>query len=1063
MIRESGQDCTVVRLENQHLKKGFLKNACFDEDTRDFYFKCAYSNVYYKPLSRLPPFSVTATCENDFHVYQACGFNHLEITNSEALCGGYFNKEQEWDGRHRFVECKGDNCKFEKRSNTSPDIIPGLCNHICDTYNCEDENFCNDHRYGLTCANDYGDYVSPPHICDGLEDCYNGSDEKKCSVTEDTPFTCTQYMNSWLYGEQVTVPIHNYTRCAVFDLDMIATPYCYEYSDQTNCSDIERVGGFCEVNGFMSSVSKYIVCLDYDDLAQIPIEVCDNDSQNMCVTPQIGCKIHKHRMCDGVQDCPDGSDEAYDMCFTTTYDIGFSCNRTFNLKLKNLAIPVFWIMDNVTDCIGGGDENPNNWQFCNGEFRQILVSYETCEDAFKCPGYGDGEDTSRFVPFDQLCDGIESCGNGFENAVCSIARDFPYIRKSAWNSWDLQNRTIRNACHSDSCEVKKVPKQFEVVDAFGVIINNEVLVPTSKVQCKEVFGEEYLFLSCMNMCLEQDQEVSCPVTNHLPLLYNSCSGQFLNRTYTVVNNSFLTFFEMSDKGRYHQDFYQCKNSKCVQYSEVCDLVDDCGDMSDEINCANHMICEDTLNSSRHQFVSTLQKCDGKYDCFDLSDECNDQCGREILENRVLKISCWLIGSLSMLLNFFAAVGGVKALKNCQTEKMMTSTALMSLIGLGDFLIGLYLVVLSYYDSFVFGNKFCRHQAEWLSGTPCLMLGVTSTLGSQISLFTMTILSVIRMYGLIWQPMRIPGPVDKKSIQRLLFLALATVTAAMVVAVTPLVPSLEDYFVQGMHYNSTYKVFIGFPSKLRHIKVLRSYYENNSTGNSSSNFYVSWMSWKEIREKVSGMFSQDYGKLTGNPVHFYGNDGVCLYKYFVKTNDARRSRDVEIPGGDLKAFMGDPVVWTILAVNFLCFLVITCCYIVITYKTKKSIRRSGQHHNPERLRNDRAIQNKIMIIISTDFICWVPFIVICALHNLLYIDASSWYASFSMVVLPLNSVINPLVYDKALTDFVKNTLGEIKVLFNLVTSTALTRTQSFMTQVFGTNDVEGEQEPDNIRW
>ena len=50
-------------------------------------------------------------------------------------------------------------------------------------------------------------------------------------------------------------------------------------------------------------------------------------------------------------------------------------------------------------------------------------------------------------------------------------------------------------------------------------------------------------------------------------------------------------------------------------------------------------------------------------------------------------------------------------------------------------------------------------------------------------------------------------------------------------------------------------------------------------------------------------------------------------------------------------------------------------------------------------------------------CWVPFIFISGLHNQGVINASSWYTSFAMTVLPLNSVINPLIYDKSIGGFI----------------------------------------------
>ena len=259
-----------------------------------------------------------------------------------------------------------------------------------------------------------------------------------------------------------------------------------------------------------------------------------------------------------------------------------------------------------------------------------------------------------------------------------------------------------------------------------------------------------------------------------------------------------------------------------------------------------------------------------------------------------------------------------------------------------------------------------------------------------------------------------------------------ITAALAIAITPLVPAFEDLFVQGMFYDKSYRVFIGFPNKEKHVKILQEYYEFNSTGYATN--ISTKLSWAEIGEKVDGMFSQDNGNLTRSPVHFYGNDGVCLFKYFLRTDDARRSR-LSLDGlSDYTAgIQGDPVVWTMLAVNLLCFVIISCCYIVITVQNRKSSQRSGQRDNPERLKEERAIQNKIILIIATDFICWVPLIIISALHNLQYIDATDWYVSFAIIVLPLNSVINPIVYDKKLVQLVVRTIGKLRDILRFATT------------------------------
>ena len=76
------------------------------------------------------------------------------------------------------------------------------------------------------------------------------------------------------------------------------------------------------------------------------------------------------------------------------------------------------------------------------------------------------------------------------------------------------------------------------------------------------------------------------------------------------------------------------------------------------------------------------------------------------------------------------------------------------------------------------------------------------------------------------------------------------------------------------------------------------------------------------------------------------------------------------------------------------------------------------NNQQITKRNRRMNQKIAIIIITDFMCWVPFIVICILHSLEVLDATPWYSIFSIVILPINSVINPLLYDDVMTNAIR---------------------------------------------
>ena len=160
------------------------------------------------------------------------------------------------------------------------------------------------------------------------------------------------------------------------------------------------------------------------------------------------------------------------------------------------------------------------------------------------------------------------------------------------------------------------------------------------------------------------------------------------------------------------------------------------------------------------------------------------------------------------------------------------------------------------------------------------------------------------------------------------------------------------------------------------------------------------------EMVRSMFSHDYEDHSEEvtKVDFYGNDGVCLFKYFVQNDDPQRS-----------------FVWSILALNFVCFLFISLSYLLIGGISRTSSKSLTRTENRQILQRNNRMNKKIAIIIVTDFLCWIPFIVICVLHTADVLDATPWYSVFSMIILPLNSVINPLLYDDVVTGVMRRLL------------------------------------------
>ena len=313
---------------------------------------------------------------------------------------------------------------------------------------------------------------------------------------------------------------------------------------------------------------------------------------------------------------------------------------------------------------------------------------------------------------------------------------------------------------------------------------------------------------------------------------------------------------------------------------------------------------------------------------------------------------------------------------------MNNKMLILLINLGDLLIGVYLMFIAIMDTVVYRSGYCYEHINWLSSAHCNIIGVISTIGYEMSLISMTTLALTRL-GVIRDKTRISVPFTRTALFKISILAIIIVLICITIAVIPLVPQFEDFFVNGMTYKPSVRLFIGAPGKEIHLNILQEYYGKIKSKN---------LKWRAINDLVDGMFSSDYGgdALGRKKIDFYGNEGVCLFKFFVKADDPQRM-----------------YAWGILSLNMVCFLIISVCYMLINYRTKttSTVLTTGRE---VRKRNNK-LQRKISLIIATDFLCWLPVAIISCLHSGAVNDATPYYSLISIVFLPINCVINPVLY------------------------------------------------------
>ena len=778
---------------------------------------------------------------------------------------------------------------------------------------------------------------------------------------------------------------------------------------------------------------------------------CSLETEFKCKTRTTKC-IPRSSVNNGVKDCTDGSDEK--ISDFSCYDFEYTCSIYSKTDFSSNSpyprcISYNMVRDGQSDCHSSLDE-------------KAMIDNCTHDHLFLC------QDQSRCLPKAMKCDGFTNCIDGSDEIEgCSYPTIFRrFEKKKAYLvDWVELLMTSKDLLYTTTVDFSKK----SVLEKGKLILNERmfgfkcrgyknklvtVFQPSSssKTYCKydddKCFNDLGELTSCFRCfdgmiinkgqvcdgtfdCRDLSDECSCELTDALEACdyfhkhKNSsaffCDLQFdlpgdVDETFCsaeVVLAGFIPMFHSLTENESEKDqvYWRCEHSDSVliKVENVCDFKSDCADHSDEKYCSSttHFNCTSGIPVS----IDVAKVNDNELDCVDLSDECKDNpisSVKEMIKNTYLRqfVYVTLVGII--VFNVIVLKKNLKKLKSINDNQLTKYFNLIFILNLSfsDLIYGLVLAVIAY-SSNKFSGVFCTNNFYWRSSLLCKAMGVLTFISSETSLNILFLVTAFRLYS-VYYPFKCLD-IKKRTIYVLL---LACWLLSFVLSFIPI--ALEKEFMQNMIissnilFNNRKADRIILPDELYklaskiesvwNIAQLETVPPSKSIHNirDTKNWFFNSQEMKSRFPNTSIDVKMTFG--------FYSSSSVCLPDFYSKSPVSSKFS------------------LAVISYNLLLISCIAVGYILIFHKIKSTKMNKSSENS---LKKERIMSVKILLIVATDIACWLPIIVFSYASFLGFQIPGVAHSVTSIVLLPINSLINPILYSRVYVTFFK----KLKILFS----------------------------------
>ena len=431
---------------------------------------------------------------------------------------------------------------------------------------------------------------------------------------------------------------------------------------------------------------------------------------------------------------------------------------------------------------------------------------------------------------------------------------------------------------------------------------------------------------------------------------------------------------------------------------MCNGYDDCEDSSDEANCTKISICPGFPDCDNSEYIPGRLDChthlpssipanfimDGVDDCQNGLDECPTFLDTDVpvfsrkylIGRAAITLWLWVMTLVGIVGNISVFVYTLRRLLQRGSLSSIARANLLFVLNLSvaDFFTALYLLVIGS-KNIEYAGTYCFKDLEWRTSNACNVLGSFAIFSTEASLFMLTLMTSQRLYTAL-------DPLTRISV-RLRLVVVGIVLAWCIAAVIGILPLflphvfVERYWIKSKFFNLP---LVQLPAFDRFFRTLIYISEPANTTALKPGFdFRTFLDSHYPQFKILG----DFGYYSENPFcvsHFYPTVGDNGWYYPTLT----------------------------ITINLIAFVYVAVAYGYIYKVSSRDIGNSEQDTSSVLI-----LQKRITKLVLVNFFVWFPICTASYVQLGLKMEFSPYVFVFTAVILfPINSVLNPLLYSDA---------------------------------------------------